>query len=436
MRRVAVTGLGAITPIGLDAPSTWRAAVAGESGIDFIQSFDASEFPVRIAGEVKGFDPAAVAPPKEGRRMDRNVLLALGAAQEAWKDAGVERPRPGARRHRRRLGDRRPARDRRAEQRAARPRRRPRLAVLHPERARRLGERPDRDLARPARAQLRPRLGLRDRLARRRGGRRDHQARRRRRGARRRHRVVHPPADPRRLLRDARPRRRGRGPDEGLAPVRRDAGGLRHVGGSVHPRARGARGGAGARRDDLRRGARLRRLERRAPHGPAGARGRRRRRDDARGAEPLGRRAGARRLHQRARHVDAARRRGRDARDQAGLRRPRPPARDLVDEVRHRPLLRSRRRDRVDDVRARAAPPAAAADDQLPQSRSGVRPRLRPERGAARSSSTWRSRTRWASAATTAACCSAAWPERRALSRCRRGGSATSRPASRRPRSR
>ena len=52
MRRVAVTGLGAVTPIGLDAPSTWRAALAGESGIDFIQAFDASGFPVRIAAEV------------------------------------------------------------------------------------------------------------------------------------------------------------------------------------------------------------------------------------------------------------------------------------------------------------------------------------------------------------------------------------------------
>src|ERR671911_1824513 len=89
MRRVAVTGLGAITPIGLNAPSTWAAAVAGESGIDFIQAFDATQFPVQIAGEVKGFDPSAVAPAKEARRMDRNVLLALGAAQEAWKDAGL-----------------------------------------------------------------------------------------------------------------------------------------------------------------------------------------------------------------------------------------------------------------------------------------------------------------------------------------------------------
>jgi 3-oxoacyl-[acyl-carrier-protein] synthase II len=90
MRRVAVTGLGAITPIGLDAPSTWAAAVAGESGVGFIESFDASEFPVRIAGEVKGFDPTSVAPLKEGRRMDRNVLLALGAAQEAWRDSGLD----------------------------------------------------------------------------------------------------------------------------------------------------------------------------------------------------------------------------------------------------------------------------------------------------------------------------------------------------------
>ena len=90
MRRVAVTGLGAITPIGLDAPSTWQAAAAGESGVGFIEAFDASEFPVRIAGEVKGFDPASVAPVKEARRMDRNVLLALGAAQEAWRDSGID----------------------------------------------------------------------------------------------------------------------------------------------------------------------------------------------------------------------------------------------------------------------------------------------------------------------------------------------------------
>src|SRR5215510_8693103 len=90
MRRVVVTGLGAVTPIGADAPSTWRAAVAGESGIDFIRSFDASEFPVRIAAEVKEFDPTQVASPKDARRLDRNVLLALGAGREAVADAGLD----------------------------------------------------------------------------------------------------------------------------------------------------------------------------------------------------------------------------------------------------------------------------------------------------------------------------------------------------------
>jgi 3-oxoacyl-[acyl-carrier-protein] synthase II len=90
MRRVAITGLGAVTPIGLDAPSTWEAAVAGRSGIGFIEAFDASAFPVRIAGEVRGFDPETVAPPKEVRRMERNVLFAVAAAQEAWAEAAIE----------------------------------------------------------------------------------------------------------------------------------------------------------------------------------------------------------------------------------------------------------------------------------------------------------------------------------------------------------
>jgi 3-oxoacyl-[acyl-carrier-protein] synthase II len=90
MRKVAVTGLGAVTPIGNDAPSTWRAAVAGESGIDFIRAFDPAGFPVRIAAEVKDFDPTSVATPKEARRLDRNVLLALGAAREAVADSGLD----------------------------------------------------------------------------------------------------------------------------------------------------------------------------------------------------------------------------------------------------------------------------------------------------------------------------------------------------------
>jgi 3-oxoacyl-[acyl-carrier-protein] synthase II len=86
---VAVTGLGAVTPIGNDAPSTWEAAVEGRSGIDFIRSYDASEQAVRIAAEVKGFDPTTVASPKEVRKLDRNVLLALSAGREAVEDASL-----------------------------------------------------------------------------------------------------------------------------------------------------------------------------------------------------------------------------------------------------------------------------------------------------------------------------------------------------------
>jgi 3-oxoacyl-[acyl-carrier-protein] synthase II len=89
MRRVAVTGLGAVTPLGNDVESTWRAAKAGNSGIDWIQAFDASDLPVRVAAEVKDFDAAQVASPKEVRKLERNVLLALGAAKEAMGDAGL-----------------------------------------------------------------------------------------------------------------------------------------------------------------------------------------------------------------------------------------------------------------------------------------------------------------------------------------------------------
>ena len=87
MRRVVVTGLGAVTPVGNDAPSTWRAAVAGQSGIDFIHSFDASGFAVKVAAEVKDFDPGSVASPKEVRKLDRYVLLSMAAAREAVEDA-------------------------------------------------------------------------------------------------------------------------------------------------------------------------------------------------------------------------------------------------------------------------------------------------------------------------------------------------------------
>src|SRR5918911_771520 len=89
MKRVVVTGLGAVTPIGNDARATWDAAVAGRSGIDWIRSFDADGLPVRVAAEVKDFDATQVASPKEVRKLERNVLLALGAAREAMTDADL-----------------------------------------------------------------------------------------------------------------------------------------------------------------------------------------------------------------------------------------------------------------------------------------------------------------------------------------------------------
>src|ERR671933_105674 len=87
MRRVVVTGMGAVTPLGNSAPETWERALAGESGIDWIRAFDASDFSVRVAAEVKDFDPTDVASSKEVRKLDRNVLLALAAGKEAVENA-------------------------------------------------------------------------------------------------------------------------------------------------------------------------------------------------------------------------------------------------------------------------------------------------------------------------------------------------------------
>jgi 3-oxoacyl-[acyl-carrier-protein] synthase II len=89
VKRVAVTGIGAVTPLGLDVPSTWRAALAGESGIGWISTFDTDGLPVRVAGEVKGFDPAQVVSAKEARKLERNVLLGVAAGREALTDAGL-----------------------------------------------------------------------------------------------------------------------------------------------------------------------------------------------------------------------------------------------------------------------------------------------------------------------------------------------------------
>jgi 3-oxoacyl-[acyl-carrier-protein] synthase II len=87
-RRIVVTGLGAVSPVGVGAGQLWEALKAGRSGITPIASFDASSFTVRIAGEVHGFDTDPWMTAKEVKRTDRATHFALAAAKQAWQDAG------------------------------------------------------------------------------------------------------------------------------------------------------------------------------------------------------------------------------------------------------------------------------------------------------------------------------------------------------------
>ncbi len=86
-QRVVVTGLGAVTPIGNDVPTSWAALLAGQSGAGIITQFDHSDFKTHIAAEVKDFDPTRYMDKREARRVDRFVHLATAAAQEALADA-------------------------------------------------------------------------------------------------------------------------------------------------------------------------------------------------------------------------------------------------------------------------------------------------------------------------------------------------------------
>jgi beta-ketoacyl-acyl-carrier-protein synthase II len=87
-RRVVVTGLGAVTPVGNDVPSTWEALLAGRSGVGRVTLLDVSRFEADVGAEVKGFEPRGLSP-KEARRMDRYAQLGVTAALEALEDAGL-----------------------------------------------------------------------------------------------------------------------------------------------------------------------------------------------------------------------------------------------------------------------------------------------------------------------------------------------------------
>jgi 3-oxoacyl-[acyl-carrier-protein] synthase II len=87
--RVAVTGIGILSPLGLDVSTTWQGLVSGRSGIGNVTLFDASSHATRFCGEVKGFDPGAFMGAKEARRMDRFTQLAVAASREALSASGI-----------------------------------------------------------------------------------------------------------------------------------------------------------------------------------------------------------------------------------------------------------------------------------------------------------------------------------------------------------
>jgi len=88
--RVVVTGLGAVTPVGIGVKAYWDAITAGRSGLGPLTLVDPEQVPSKVAGECLDFDPAVALGPKEARRLDRSTQFALSAAREAWQDSGIE----------------------------------------------------------------------------------------------------------------------------------------------------------------------------------------------------------------------------------------------------------------------------------------------------------------------------------------------------------
>ena len=89
-RRVAVTGVGMVSPVGLDTRETWKALLQGRSGVGYVTRFDTSKFPTKIAAEVKGFDPLLYLIPKEVRKMDLFIQYAISASDYAVDASGLE----------------------------------------------------------------------------------------------------------------------------------------------------------------------------------------------------------------------------------------------------------------------------------------------------------------------------------------------------------
>src|ERR1700759_1321970 len=91
LKRVVVTGIGALTPIGNNLNDYWNNLIGGVSGADFITQFDASKFKTRFACELKNFDPLNHLEKKEARKLDRFSQIAIAASDEAVADAGISK---------------------------------------------------------------------------------------------------------------------------------------------------------------------------------------------------------------------------------------------------------------------------------------------------------------------------------------------------------
>ena len=88
-RRVVVTGMGAISPVGNDVPTMWKNMIDGVCGIETITAFDTSDLKVHIAGTIKNFDPTQYVEKKEVRKLDPYTQYAIAAAQQAVDDSGI-----------------------------------------------------------------------------------------------------------------------------------------------------------------------------------------------------------------------------------------------------------------------------------------------------------------------------------------------------------
>jgi hypothetical protein len=309
MRRVVVTGLGLITPLGNDVASTWDGLVTGRSGIGTITHFDASAYEYPIAGEVKGFDASTFVDPKVLRRIDRSSAFALAAAQQAVADAGLDMTKEEPRRVGVVLGTGMGGAHLIVEQQRILDEKGPRrvspFMVTHmlPDTATglvaiALGARGPNIAITAACATGGAATGeAAEFIAR---GDCDVDHRRGLRGA------AH--ADLlRRLPRDEGPRR-ARRPDEGRAPVRPQPQRLHPRRGRQRADPRVARARAGARGAHLRRVARRGHQQRRRRHGRCGRGRPRGRTGDGGRAATRRTRAGRHRLHQRSRHQHAAQR--------------------------------------------------------------------------------------------------------------------------------